>query len=157
MLIIFLLDLIGWIYITGLYFAILGFNKIKKKIIFTIIILLLLISPFLFYITRGKCINWNYGLGNIQIEYNQNLNACKIKIPKKCTIGMFGNLFDLSSYFRKTCKGYQNTKIIFDKYLNDKQKQFSKYSYPNTTEFGDNYLSFTREFPNMVEKKNLGF
>lgn len=70
---------------------------------------------------------------------------------------MFGNLFDLSSYFRKTCKGYQNTKIIFDKYLNDKQKQFSKYSYPNTTEFGDNYLSFTREFPNMVEKKNLGF
>ena len=152
-----LLDLICWIYINGLYFAILGFNNIKKKIIFTIIILLLLISPFLFYITRGKCINWNYGLGNIQIEYNQNLDACKIKIPKKCTIGMFGNLFDLSSYFRKTCKGYQNTKIIFDKYLNDKQKNFSKYSYPDTTEFGDNYLSFTKEFPNMVEKKIWGF
>lgn len=152
-----LLDLICWIYINGLYFAILGFNNIKKKIIFIVIILLLLISPFLFYITRGKCKKWNYGLGNIQIEYNQNLDACKIKIPKKCTIGMFGNLFDLSSYFRKTCKGYQNTKIIFDKYLNDEQKNFSKYSYPDTTEFGDNYLSFTKEFPNMVEKKIWGF
>ena len=152
-----LLDLICWIYINGLYFAILGFNNIKKKIIFTIIILLLLIFPFLFYIMRGKCENWNYGLGNIQIEYNQNLDACKIKIPKKCTIGMFGNLFDLSSYFRKTCKGYQNTKIIFDKYLNDKQKNFSKYSYPDTTEFGDNYLSFTKDFPNMVEQKIWGF
>ena len=130
-----LLDLICWIYINGLYFVILGFNAIKKKdIIFSIIILLLLISPFLFYITRGKCINWNYGLGNVQIEYNQNLDPCKIKIPKKCTIGMFGNLFDLSSYMRKTCKGYQNTKIVFEQ-----------------------YLSFTNEFPNMVEKKIWGF
>jgi hypothetical protein len=93
----------------------------------------------------------------VQIEYNQNLDACKIKIPKKCTIGMFGSLFDLSSYMRKTCKGYQNTKIVFDQYLNDMQKNFSKYSYPDTTEFGDNYLSFTNEFPNMVEKKIWGF
>lgn len=152
-----LLDLICWIYINGLYFVILGFQNIKKKIIFSIIILLFLISPIFFYIIRGKCINWNYGLGNIQIEYNQSLDACEIKIPKKCTIGMFGNLFDLSRYMRKTCKGYQNTKIIFDKYLNDLQKNFSKYSYPDTTEFGDNYLSFTNEFPNMVEKKIWGF
>jgi hypothetical protein len=70
---------------------------------------------------------------------------------------MFGSLFDLSSYMRKTCKGYQNTKIIFDQYLNDMQKNFSKYSYPDTTEFGDDYLSFTKEFPNMVEKKIWGF
>ena len=152
-----LLNLICWIYINGLYFSILGFNANSKKIIFPIIILLLLISPFLFYIIRSKCINWNYGLGNIQIEYNQSLDACKIKIPKKCTIGMFGGLFDLSSYMRKTCKGYQNSKIVFDKYLNDIQKNFSKYSYPDTTEFGDNYLSFTNEFPNMVEKKIWGF
>ena len=110
-----LFDFILWIYINGLYFVILGFNGIKKKnIIFSIIILLLLISPFLFYTLRGKCINWNYGLGNTQIEYNQILDACKIKNPKKCTIGMFGSLFDLSSYMRKTCKGYQNTKIIFE-------------------------------------------
>jgi len=151
-----LLDLICFIYINGLYFVVLGFNTIKKKF-FSIIILLLLITPFLFYIMRGKCINWNYGLGNMPIEYNQNLDACKIKIPKKCTIGMFGNLFDLSSYMRKTCKGHQNTKIEFDKYLKDKQKNFSKYSYPDTTEFGDNYLSFTNKFPNMVEKKIWGF
>ena len=153
-----LLDLICWIYINGLYFVILGFNAIKKKrIVFSIIILLFLLSPFFFYTIRGKCINWNYGLGNIPIENNQNLDACKIKIPKKCTIGMFGGLFDLSSYMRKTCKGYQNTKKIFDSYLNDKQKNFTKYSYPDTTEFGDNYLSFTNEFPNMIEKKIWGF
>ena len=151
-----LLDLICLIYINGLYFVILGFNTIKKNFV-SIIILFLLISPFLFYIMRGKCINWNYGLGNIPIEYNENLDSCKIKNPKRCTIGMFGSLLDFSSYARKTCKGYQNTKIVFDKYLKDKQKNFSKYSYPDTTEFGDDYLSFTNEFPKMVEKKIWGF
>jgi len=149
-----LLDFICWIYINGLYFIILG---LKKKIFFSILILLLLTSPFFFYIIRSKCINWDYGLGNIQIEYNKNLDACKIKIPQRCTIGMFGSLLDLSSYIRKTCKGYHNTKIIFDKYLNETQKNFTKYSYPDTTEFGDNYLSFTDKFPDMVETKIWGF
>ena len=71
---------------------------------------------------------------------------------------MLSNLFDLSSYMRKTCKGYQKPKIIFEQYLNDKQKKnFSKYLYPDTTEFRDNYLSFTKEFPKMIEKKIFGF
>lgn len=151
------LFLIWSIYIYGIYFVILGFNSSKKNKLLTIIILLLLISPLIFYITRTKCIEWNYGLGNIEIEYDVNFDSCKIINPVFCTIGMFGNLFDLSSYVRKSCKGYNNEKKIFDKYLNFSQKKFNKYSYPDTSEFGNDYLSFTRKFPNMVEKKIWGF
>ena len=152
-----LLNIIFLIYIIGFYFSILEFKGNKKQKLCAIIIILLLISPFLFFILRSKCINWNYGLGNIEIEYNINLDGCKIKNPNFCTIGMFGTLFDLSTYLRKSCKGYNNDKKTFSKYLNDTQKQFNKYSYPDTTKFRDNYLSFTEEFSNMVEKEIWGF
>ena len=151
------LILIWLIYMSGIYFIIVRFISNKKKKFFAIMILLLLISPFIFYITRTKCIKWNYGLGNIEIEYDTNFDSCKITNPFICTIGIFGNLFDLSSYIRKTCKGYNNEKKIFDKYLNHTQKKFNKYSYPDTSEFGSNYLSFTESFPNMVEKKIWGY
>ena len=151
------LNIIFLIYIYGIYFVILGFKSNKKQKICATIILLFLIFPFIFYITRSKCINWNYGLGNIEIEYNINLDSCKINNPNICTIGMFGNLFDLSVYLRKSCKGYNNDQKTFEKYLNYTQKQFNKYSYPDTSEFGDNYLSFTEKFPNMVEKEIWGF
>ena len=152
-----LLLVIFWIYISGISFIIKGFKSNKKRKLLSIIILFILLFPFIFYIIRTKCINWNYGLGNIEIEYDPNYDSCKIKTPSLCTIGMFGNLFDLSLYLRKSCKGYNNDKKTFDKYLNESQKQFTKYSYPDTTEFGDNYLSFTEEFPNMIEKKIWGF
>ena len=118
------LILIWLIYMSGIYFIILRFIGNKKNKLFAILILLLLISPFIFYITRTKCIKWNYGLGNIEIEYDTNFDSCKITNPFICTIGIFGNLFDLSSYIRKTCKGYNNKKKIFDKYLNYTQKKF---------------------------------
>ena len=66
------------------------------------------------YFIRIKCINWNLGLGSIEIEYEPNYDSCKIKTPSLCTIDMFGNLFDLSLYLRKTCKGYNKDKITFD-------------------------------------------
>ena len=151
------LNIIFLIYLYGVYFVIIGFKSNKKQKICATITLLFLIFPFIFYISRSKCTNWNYGLGNIEIEYNITLDSCKIKNPNICTIGMFGNLFDLSRYLRKSCKGYNNNKKTFEKYLNYSQKHFNKYSYPDTSEFGDNYLSFTDKFPNMVEKEIWGF
>ena len=90
------LSIIIFIYLSGVSYIIKGImgNIIKK--LFSVIIALLLIFPYIFYVLRTKCIKWNYGLGNIEIEYDINLDSCRIINPNKCTIGMFGNLFDLS-------------------------------------------------------------
>ena len=151
------LSIIIFIYLSGVSYIIKGImgNIIKK--LFSVIIAFLLIFPYIFYVLRTKCIKWNYGLGNIEIEYDINLDSCRIINPNKCTIGMFGNLFDLSSYSSKGCKGHHNDKKTFEKYLKNSQKQFNKYSYPDTSEFGDNYLSFTFLFPMLVEKKIWGY
>ena len=148
---------ICWLYINGCYYIIKSIRGNKKHRICAIIIAFFLIFPFAFYFIRTRCVKWNYGLGNIEIEYDINIDGCKIKNPNKCTIGMFWSLFDLSAYLKRTCKGNNNDKKTFEKYLNDSQKKFNKYSYPDTSEFGDNYLSFTEEFANMVEKKIWGY
>ena len=152
-----ILAVVSLLYMNGVYNIIKGIKGNMKQKICSLIVAFLLIFPFFFYTLRTKCFKWNYGLGDIEIEYNINFDSCKIKNPNKCTIGLFGNLFDLSSYIRRTCKGHHNSKKTFDKYLNESQRQFNKYSYPDTSEFGDNYLSFTEEFPNMVEKEIWGY
>ena len=151
------LSVIIFIYLKGISYIIKAIKGNIKQKICSIIIAFLLIFPYLFYAVRTRCDKWNYGLGKVEIEYDINLDSCQIQKPNKCTVGMFGNLFDLSSYFRKTCKGHHNDKKTFEKYLNASQKQFSKYSYPDTSEFGDDYSSFTEQFPNMVEKEIWGY
>ena len=99
----------------------------KKNTKRKIFVFVLIILPFLPLIFKTNCSNWEYGLGNLKIDNNENENICEIEKPKICTIQLFDGLLDLSKIFRRSCKGYANSKDIFIKYLDDNKKNFTKY------------------------------
>ena len=139
-----------------LFYLLVKYTK-KKDTKRKIFVFVLIILPFLPLIFKTNCSNWEYGLGNLKIENDKNENFCEIEKPKICTIQLFDGLLDLSKLFRRSCKGYGNSKEIFIQYLDNNKKNFTKYYYPLTNKLNikNNKLSFTSKLINIVYK-NIG-
>ena len=121
--------------------------KIKK--------LLIIILFFLFILTlfkiKTKCKTFFDGIGGIKLINDKLYNKCFIKIPKTCGQDYLSGVFDANFFRKNDCRGYNDEKKIFLKYLDKKLQIYDNFSYPRT-EYWDPQKSY-RNLANLVENE----
>ena len=131
------------LYLYLFYFFRLDFKKLIISILLFFYIILILYM-------RLNCQKFYEGIGGNKLNNDKKYNYCYIKKPKLCGYDLLSNLFDISYFMRKDCKGFNDKKERFLKYLNPDFKKFDNFSFPRT-EYWDPKNSY-RNLAKLVEQ-----
>ena len=118
-----------------------------KKLLISILILFHFIL--IFYL-KVNCQKFYNGIGGNKLINDEKYTNCFIKKPKFCGYNLLSNLFDMSYFRRKGCKGFNDKKEKFLKYLMPDFKKFDNFSFPRT-EYWDPKKSY-RNLAKLVEQ-----
>ena len=118
-----------------------------------LILLLFFLYIIIIIIINTNCNEFYKGIGNINLKNDKNINKCFIKKPRICGQNLLSGLFDINYFRKKGCKGYNNQKKIFLKYLNKNFNQYNNFSYPRTENW--NPKNSYKRLANKIEKKIL--
>ena len=147
--IIFIIFFPLFLFIYSLFYLYIKFfyNLEFKKLLISNLFFVYII--FIFY-ANTKCKNFYLGIGGNKLINDKKSNNCFIKKPKICGYELLSGLFDISYFWRKECKGFNERKEIFLKYLDPTFKNFDDFSFPRT-EYWDPNISYS-ELAKIVEK-----
>ena len=98
-----------------------------------------------------NCNQFYNGIGGIKLINDKNINKCFIRKPKICGQNFLAGLFDINYFRKKGCKGYNDKKKIFLKYLNKKLEKYNNFSIPRTEKWSP--LISYKNLANLVEKE----
>ena len=144
-------------------------KRVKKRfiIIYSLFLIITIISIYNYIVTGSKCDDWSKGLNNTYIENDINKYGCQIKNPKNCLYNILNNAQDYTRINGKNCKNYRKKnekenlfKYSKSPYINEKSKIIG---YPLTNKdpicYGD-YLYNTEHllrkyfYNNLVDMEN---
>ena len=138
-------SIISFILYLALYFC---FKLELKKLL---ILFLYLIYVIIIVKINTNCNKFYNGIGGIKLINDKNINKCFIKKPKIGGQNFLSGLFDVNYFRKKGCKGYNDQKKIFLKYLNKKLEKYDNFSFPRTEKWSPK--KSYKKLANLVEKE----
>lgn len=143
---IFLLPLIIgiFLYIYKIFYY--CYHREIKKLFFIILITISIIS---LYNYKTRCNDYYDGLGKEKIINDPSNDSCEFQIPSRCGMKYFSGIFDFTLFF-KICKGFNDNKDTFLKYLDKSFNNYDKFYYPRTEHWPPKNTYFN--LANYVEK-----
>ena len=133
-----------YLFYLNLYFII---NlELKKLLISNLFFSFIILN---FYL-KTDCQKFYNGIGGSKLINEKKNNYCFIKKPRICGHHLLSGLFDINYYRKNGCKGFNDKKEIFLKYLQPELKRFDNFSFPRT-EFWEPKISY-KHLANLVEK-----
>ena len=149
---IYMLFLIIDIFSLQIFYMYISFLTKKKYTTFWIISSYFLLLFLVYLIIKlSACNNFEFGIGNISIESDENYEKngeCVIKRPDTCNVDLFENLFRI---INSKCEQTENERNIFIQSLEFNEDINSSYLfyYPNTVNF-DWKVCTSKKFKNEV-------